>query len=68
MLEEFKESEFSDQNSEKDIEMIVHSLYGILAGETEEGHKSVEKAKTLARDVDMKYEMKQWLQLPLFTV
>ena len=47
--------------------MIVHSLYGILAGDTEEGHKSVEKAKTLARDVDMKYEMKQWLQLPLFT-
>ena len=45
-------------NNEKDIEMIVHSLYSILAGETEEGQKSREAAKKLARDVDMKYEMK----------
>ena len=61
MLKQFRESEFSELNNEKDIEMIVHSLYSILAGETEEGQKSVEKAKKLARDVDMKYEMKQWL-------
>ena len=37
LLEHFKEEKFSDENEEKDIEMVVHSLYGILATNTEEG-------------------------------
>ena len=38
--------------------MIVHSLYGILAGETEEGQKSMAVAQQLTNEIDLKYERK----------
>ena len=58
LLEHFRDREFSDEKHEKDIEMLVHSLYGILSKETEKGKKSIDRAKQLARDIDLKYERK----------
>ena len=43
-LKLLKKQGFSDEQEEKDIEMVVHSLYSILAGDTEEGKKSFSRA------------------------
>ena len=44
LLESLKQETYSTEYQEKDIEMIVNSLYGILAGETEEGKISMDLA------------------------
>ena len=49
-----------------DIEMVVNSLYGIIAGHTEEGQKAMKRAQVLVPDFEGKYEQKQWLRLPLY--
>ena len=56
ILKQFKDEEFDEVMQEKDIEMVVHSLYGILEGNTEEGQQSVAKAKKLLQDFGGKYE------------
>ena len=64
ILIQFKEDKFCDVNQEKDIEMVVHSLYGIIAEETRDGNKSIKTAQALLKDFGGKYEQRQWLRLP----
>ena len=66
LLEEFIETEFEEKLHEKDIEMVVHSLYGLIDGESEQGRKSIQKAQGLVKELGSQYEQRQWIRLPRF--
>ena len=65
ILEPFRKDAFSDENEEKDVEMVVHSLFGLLNERSEQGQASMQRAQALISDLGVKYEHKQWLRLPL---
>ena len=50
---------YSDE--EKDIEMLVFSLIGILTGKTDEGLAAKERARKISGDTNNFFERRGWL-------